>query len=80
MPPTDRSATAASSSSEEDESEYQRAVTRTRLWTEIARNLTESVLLPMELEWYGSYLREAFDHIKSRHNERPEAMSGLSLS
>jgi len=45
----------------------------TQLWTEIARNLTESVILPMDVQWYASYLKEAFGDIKSRYEKQLEA-------
>ncbi|XP_057377944.1 N-acetylated-alpha-linked acidic dipeptidase 2-like [Daphnia carinata] len=43
---------------------YHRAVTQ--LWTEIAHNLTESVILPMDLAWYAIYLSESVANIKTR--------------
>lgn len=51
----------------------------TQLWGEIALNLTESTVLPFDIEWYSTYLTEAFAEVKSRYNDRLEA-NGASLS
>lgn len=50
---------------------YHRAVTQ--LWTEVARNLLESVVLPMDLDWYATYLNESVAGIKNRYGAQLEA-------
>lgn len=50
---------------------YHRTVTQ--LWTEVARNLLESVLLPMDLDWYATYLNESVTGIKDRYGAQLEA-------
>lgn len=47
---------------------HHRAVTQ--LWAEIAYNLTESVVLPMDIEWYATYLQESFDTIESQYGKQ----------
>ena len=44
---------------------HHRAVAQ--LWAEIARNLTESVILPMDLNWYSIFLTDSFRNIQSRY-------------
>ena len=47
---------------------HHRAVAQ--LWAEIARNLTESVILPMDLNWYSTFLTESFGNIQSRYGQQ----------
>lgn len=56
---------------------HHRAVAQ--LWGEMALNLTESIVLPMDTAWYSSYLIEAFAEVKSKYNDRLEA-NGATLS
>ena len=43
------------------------SITEPSLWAEIARNLTESVILPMDLNWYSIFLTDSFRNIQSRY-------------
>lgn len=56
---------------------YHQAVAQ--LWAEIARNLTESTVLPFDVSWYSTYIRESFSEIKSRYIRQIEA-NGATLS
>ena len=56
---------------------YHRAVSQ--LWAEIALNLTESVILPLDAAQYGLYLEGAFVDIRSRYKDQLEA-NGATLS
>lgn len=47
---------------------HHRAVTQ--LWAEIAHNLTESVVLPMDIEWYAAYLQESFDIVQTQYGKQ----------
>ena len=47
---------------------YHRAVTQ--LWAEIALNLTESVILPLDTRWYSQFLKEEFVAINSTYRQR----------
>ncbi len=50
---------------------HHRAVTQ--LWAEVARNLLESIVLPLDLDWYATYLAEEVDGIQSRYGAKLEA-------
>ena len=50
---------------------HHRAVTQ--LWTEVARNLLEADVLPMDLDWYATYLDEEVAGIQSRYGAQLEA-------
>lgn len=50
-----------------------------RLWAETARNLAESLLLPLDVDAYASYLAEALAHFKLRYGDLMEA-NGVDLS
>lgn len=41
-----------------------------QLWTEIARTLSESLILPLDLASYASYIAEGFTTIKLRYEYR----------
>ena len=47
---------------------HHRAVTQ--LWAEIAHNLTESVVLPMDIEWYATYLQESFNDVEVQYGKQ----------
>lgn len=49
-----------------------------QLWAEMARNLTETVVLPMDLEWYAIHLKESFDVIQATYGPRLQA-NGATL-
>lgn len=44
---------------------HHRAVTQ--LWAEIARNLTESIVLPMDVNAYATFLTDGFVALKERY-------------
>ena len=48
--------------------QYHRAVSQ--FWAEMARNLAESVVLPLDIKWYSVFLTEEFSKIKTRYNDR----------
>lgn len=48
----------------------------TQLWAEIALNLAESVILPMDLTWYATYLKESFAQIKTTYGAKITANGG----
>jgi phage host-nuclease inhibitor protein Gam len=50
---------------------FHRAVTQ--LWTEVARNLLEANVLPMDLDWYATYLDGEVAGIQSRYGAQLEA-------
>lgn len=50
---------------------HHRAVTQ--LWAEVARNLLESVVLPLDPDWYATYLAEEVAGIQSRYGAKLEA-------
>ncbi|XP_046454638.1 glutamate carboxypeptidase 2-like [Daphnia pulex] len=50
---------------------HHRAVTQ--LWAEVARNLLESVVLPLDPDWYATYLAEQVAGIQSRYGSQLEA-------
>ena len=50
---------------------HHRAVTQ--LWTEVARNLLEADVLPMDLDWYATYLDEQVAGIQLRYGAQLEA-------
>jgi Transferrin receptor-like dimerisation domain len=50
---------------------HHRAVTQ--LWAEVARNLLESVVLPLDLDWYAAYLAEEVAKIRSLYGPKLEA-------
>ena len=56
---------------------HHRAVSQ--LWAEFARNLTESIILPIDITWYARYLNESFANIKEQYNAQLEA-NGATLS
>lgn len=49
-----------------------------QLWAEMARNLTESIVLPLDLEWYAIHLKESFDDIQNKYGSRLES-NGATL-
>ena len=52
---------------------------RTQLWAEIALNLTESKIIPLDVDWYATHLNETFSDIKLRYEHRLE-QNNASLS
>ena len=44
-----------------------------QLWAEVARNLSESVILPLNVTRYATYLTDALSSLKSVYNDRLEA-------
>ena len=50
---------------------YHRAVTQ--LYAEIALNLTESVVLPFDIQWYATHLKEEMGKIKMRYGHQLKA-------
>ena len=57
---------------------HHRAVTQ--LWAEITRNLTESDILPFDVQWYASYLGNELNQLKSRYTQQiSEAGIGFGL-
>ena len=50
-----------------------------QLWAEMARNLVESIVLPLDLEWYAIHLKESFDDIQKKYGSRLES-NGATLS
>ena len=44
---------------------HHRAITQ--LWAEVARNLTESDILPFDVQWYASYLNNALADLQTRY-------------
>lgn len=56
---------------------HHRAVAQ--LWAEVAKNLTESTILPFDIRWYGTYLKESFADIKGQYNAQLEE-NGATLS
>lgn len=38
-----------------------------QLWAELARNLTESTILPMDIRWYAAHLQKVFVDIQTRY-------------
>lgn len=56
---------------------FHRAVSQ--LLAEMALNLTDSVILPLDVARYGLYLEGAFVNIKSRYKDKLEA-NGATLS
>ena len=49
---------------------YHRAVTQ--VWAEMALNLAESVLLPMDIKGYAAYLKDSFAYLKLTHGKQLE--------
>ena len=42
----------------------------TQLWTEIARRLIESEILPIDVTWYAIHLTDSFNAIQLKYGER----------
>ena len=47
---------------------YHRALTQ--MWAEMALTLAESVILPMDINGYATYLKKAFNDIKDRYGKQ----------
>ena len=56
---------------------HHRAITQ--LWAEMALNLAESVVLPMDLTRYANYLKESYAQIETTYGQRLTA-NGATLS
>lgn len=56
---------------------YHRAVTQ--LWAEVARNLSESVIVPMDIGSYALHLNQSLGTIKSRYDRRYLQANGVTL-
>lgn len=58
---------------------YHKAITQ--MWAEMARNLTESIILPMDISWYATYLTDSLIEIKERYGAQLEAnQASLSMN
>ena len=49
-----------------------------QLWAELARTLTESPILPMDIRWYAAFLQKVFVDIQTRYGTQLAA-NGASL-
>ncbi len=47
---------------------YHRAITQ--MWADMTLTLADSVILPMDITGYATYLKEAFTDIKTRYGKK----------